>query len=289
MLSIFDIVVLIFGAVLIGIWLAFHAKGKKYKELFANLDDKDFPTKELYVIGYAIMEKYKPNFKGKAARKLRKNIAVLYGEKFVEYYMRVYDAPKLTLAFTVMCFAAPIYFISGEPILLFAILGLGAFVYYYYGKVIGDKISERSEALISQFSDVVSKLALLVNAGMILKEAWEKVAYTSDGVIYQEMRKSVIEMQNGISEVDALFTFGQRSLTQEIKKFASTLIQGLVKGNSELALMLTEQSKEVWNLKMQYVRRQGELANNKLLIPICMIFIGILIVVVVPIFANLGV
>ena len=103
------------------------------------------------------------------------------------------------------------------------------------------------------------------------------------------MQRSVIEMQNGTSEVDAIFAFGQRSMTPEIKKFSSTLIQGLTKGNSELAQMLTAQSKEVWNLKMQYVRRQGELANNKLLIPIFMVFAGILIVVIVPIFANLGV
>ena len=74
----------------------------------------------------------------------------------------------------------------------------------------------------------------------------------------------------------------------EIRKFASTLVQGLDQGNAELAPMLTQQSKEVWEIKKQLVRRAGELANNKLLIPMLLTFLGILIMIMVPIFANLG-
>ena len=289
MLSILDFIVLAFGAALVIVWLVFYFRGRRFEELFLGLDDEDYPAKELYVVGYAVIDTFGLQFKGKSDRKLRKDIEVLYGSKFVEYYIRVIYSQKITMALTVMCFAAPMYFATGEWILAVAMIGLGGFVFYYYGNVIPQKIQQRSDELVSEFSDVVSKLALLVNAGMILREAWEKIAYTGNGRLYGEMQRSVIEMQNGTSEVDAIFAFGQRSMTPEIKKFSSTLIQGLTKGNSELAQMLTAQSKEVWNLKMQYVRRQGELANNKLLIPIFMVFAGILIVVIVPIFANLGV
>ena len=44
----------------------------------------------------------------------------------------------------------------------------------------------------------------------------------------------------------------------------------------------------VWDLKKQLVRRAGELANTKLLIPMCITFIGILLMIMIPIFANLG-
>lgn len=63
----------------------------------------------------------------------------------------------------------------------------------------------------------------------------------------------------------------------------------MTKGNSELTAMLQEQSKEVWQLKKQLVRREGEKAASKLLIPICVMFVGILIMIIVPIFTNLGV
>lgn len=42
-------------------------------------------------------------------------------------------------------------------------------------------------------------------------------------------------------------------------------------------------------IKKQNVKRQGEIAANKLMLPIVIMFIGILIMVIIPIFANLGV
>jgi tight adherence protein C len=142
--------------------------------------------------------------------------------------------------------------------------------------------------MLSDFSNVVSKLALLTNAGMIMREAWEEVAYTGETSIYKEMQRSVDEMKNGVSEIDALYDFGSRCVIPEIKKFSSTLIQGVTKGNRELTAMLQEQSKEIWMLKKQLVRRQGEKAASKLMLPIAIMFVGILIMIVVPIFTNLG-
>ena len=141
---------------------------------------------------------------------------------------------------------------------------------------------------MKDFSEVVSKLALLTNAGMILREAWELIAGAGQGTFYEEMRLSVDEMHNGISEVEAYRRFGIRCMIPEVKKFSATLIQGTEKGNKELTTMLQEQSAEVWNVRKQNVRREGEKAASKLMLPIFMMFIGILIMVVVPIFTNLG-
>ena len=102
------------------------------------------------------------------------------------------------------------------------------------------------------------------------------------------MQITVNQMNNGVSEADALYSFGSRCVIPEINKFTSTIVQGISKGNSELVAMLQEQSKEVWSLKKQHVRRQGEKAASKLMIPLMIMFVGILIMVIVPIFANLG-
>ncbi len=161
--------------------------------------------------------------------------------------------------------------------------------YYYFGTVTSKKILKRSDELLHDFSEVVSKLALLTNAGMILREAWQEVAEQGTGTIYTEMKMAVNDMNNGVAEVDAIYNFGIRCIIPEIKKFTSTIIQGMTKGNSELTAMLQEQSKEVWQLKKQLVRREGEKAASKLLIPICIMFIGILIMILIPIFTNLGV
>ena len=103
------------------------------------------------------------------------------------------------------------------------------------------------------------------------------------------MKHAVSEMENGISDVEAIRRFGLRCMMPEIKKFSTTVIQGIQKGNSELSSMLQDQSAEVWALRKQQVRRQGEKAASKLMIPIFIMFIGILIMVIIPIFSNLGV
>lgn len=73
------------------------------------------------------------------------------------------------------------------------------------------------------------------------------------------------------------------------KKAVSTMIQGMEKGNKELVKMLSEQSQESWNLKKNIAMRDGEKASSKLLIPMMIMFAGILIMVLIPIFANIGV
>ena len=95
-------------------------------------------------------------------------------------------------------------------------------------------------------------------------------------------------MRNGMAEEDAVILFGQQCMVPQIKKFASTIITSLKRGPEDLAQMLTQQSKEVWALKQQIMRRQGEAANAKLLLPIVLTFVGILIMVIVPIFSSMG-
>ena len=72
-----------------------------------------------------------------------------------------------------------------------------------------------------------------------------------------------------------------------LRKFTSSIIQGMEKGNKELAEMLSDMSKELWHTKKQRVIQLAELAGNKVLIPIMMMFVGILIMVMVPIVTNM--
>lgn len=283
-----DFIIFGLGILFLAAFIFFYLKGKKDESLFDPLNEKDFPLKQIYFVGYAVMETLHYEYKSKRDRKLRKEISVLYGDKYAEYYLRVVYAQKVTFAMLMLCLAAPLYGLGDEPLLFVIMVAFAGLAFYYFGSLTEQMILKRSQEMLHDFSNVVSKLALLTNAGMILREAWEQVAYTGDGTIYKEMQASIVEMENGVSEVDALFNFGSRCMIPEVKKFASTLIQGIVKGNAELCEALTQQSKEVWNLKKQQARREGEKAASKLMIPIAMMFVGILIMIIIPIFANIG-
>ncbi len=288
-LNVIDLVIIGLGAFSLLAWLVFYFNGLKYNSMFEVLQEKEFPLKEIYGLGYGMLELFRYKYKSKADRNLRRELEVLYGEKYSEYYLRVVHSQQLTMAFTLFVISFALYGLTAEILALGIGLMFTGLIYYYYGTTAKKKIMKRSDEMLHDFSEVVSKLALLTNAGMILKEAWNEVAFAGDTTIYQEMQTAVHEMQNGVSEVDALHGFGTRCVIPEIKKFTSTIIQSLTKGNSELSAMLQEQSKEVWQLKKQLVRREGEKAASKLLIPICVMFVGILIMILIPIFTNLGV
>lgn len=287
-MAIADYILMSAGTISLFIWLVFYIKGLKYNAMFEVLEEKEYPFKEIYGMGYAVLETFKYRYKTKGDRKLRQELDVLYAAKYSEYYLRVIHAQQITIAALVFVLSFVFYGLSGE-ILAFVIgIIFTATAYYYYGTTVKTKIAKRSEEMMHDFSEVVSQLALLTNAGMILREAWEEVAYAGKSVIYLEMQRTVDEMNNGVADVDAVYNFGIRCILPEIKKFTSTIVQGLTKGNSELTAMLQEQSKEVWQQKKQLVRREGEKAASKLLLPICIMFIGILIMIIVPIFTNLG-
>lgn len=288
-LNILDLILIAIGGLVFILWLIIYIQGLKYNELFEPLEESDFLFKEIYGMGYYVLEKFKYEYKSKSDRTLRQQLNILYGEKYTEYYLRAIHSQQITLSLTFLVIAFALYGLA-DDVLAFAVgVILSVLAYFYFGTLTSKKILSRSEELLHDFSEVVSKLALLTNAGMILKEAWEEVAYNGAGIFYEEMQNAVVEMRNGVSEIDAIYNFGTRCILPEIKKFSSTVVQGLTKGSGDLTIMLQEQSKEVWQLKKQLVRRAGEKANSKLLIPICIMFIGILIMIIVPIFTNLGV
>lgn len=276
------------GAVSLVVWMIIYMAGLKYNSMFEVLEEKEFPLKEIYGMGYAVLMMMKYKFKSKGDRKLRQQLEVLYGEKYSDYYLRVIHSQQITLFLTVFVVAFALYGLTSEILALGIGIAFAALAYYYFGTATAKKITKRSDELLHDFSEVVSKLALLTNAGMILREAWQEVAFAGKGVIYTEMQIAVNEMNNGVADVDAIYNFGTRCIIPEVKKFTSTIIQGMTKGNSELVKMMQEQNSEVWELKKQIVRREGEKASSKLLIPICIMFLGILIMILVPIFTNIG-
>lgn len=289
MLTIFDYIIFALGAVVLILWLICFVRGLKNADLFDALEEKEFPFKEIYFVGYEVLNMLRYKYRSKHTRKLRKELSVLYGNKYADYYVRVIFAQKVTLSFTLAVSAFFMYGLTDELMGGVIVLMFAGLAYYYYGTVTEKKILKRSEEMLNDFSNVVSKLALLTNAGMIMREAWEEVAYTGESSLYKEMQTAVNEMNNGVAEVDAIYNFGMRCIIPEIKKFTSTIIQGIIKGNSELTGMIQQQSKEVWNAKKQNVRRQGEKAASKLLIPILIMFVGILIMIIIPIFTNMGI
>ena len=213
-----DLFVLAFGAAVLFVWFVLFAAGYRHAALFDKLAKEDYPLKELYFVGFALLKYVKKNYKTEKDRRRRRQLAVLYSEKYAEFYLRAVYCKQVTMALLVLALAAPMY---GFSLVFFLMLIAAGAAFYYYGETTVSKVAARGEQMLLAFPGAASKLALLINSGMILREAWERVAASGKGVLYQEMRNSVVLMRNGWSETDALFSFGQRCMVPEIKKSGS--------------------------------------------------------------------
>lgn len=286
-LSTTSIVIMAIGTVLSVLFLVVLGLSGKYNDYIAPLDEKEFPLHDLYGFGFMMLDIFHYNFNSKKNIERKKESELWYGGQYAVFYVKAIAAQKITLSTIIFLFGFILFGFTNE-IVVIVIMGIMAFaIYMYFGDVVKSRLNKRAEILLSEFPDVVAELALLINAGMIMKEAWRKIAENGNGEIHKFMKQAVIEIDNGTSEIDAYNNFGINCIIPEIRKFTSTMVQGLTKGNSEFSEMLKQQNNEIWIQRQNRVRQTGEKAASKLLIPILVMFIGILVMIIVPIFANI--
>ena len=258
----------------------------------APLDRKKFMLPEIYGVGFMLLKIFRFEYKTSGANQLRENVVVLYGERYADYYMRVFYAQRISicyLIFAIGCAVSTLAEGTDKLVLFGLVIVVCVALFVYFTKLPADSIKARSIRFMDEFPNAVSTIALLVNSGMILREAWREVSLSSDSELYMEMRRVNEDIDNGISEIDALYNFGNRCVTPDIKKFTAFVVQGLEKGSRDLANALRMQTDELWQLKKQNIIRRGELASSKLMIPLMIMFMGVLIMVMGPILTNLGI
>lgn len=288
-MGIFQLILLAVSTPLALIWLFLAvANGKKYKEYTESAFAKEFQMSDLFCVGFSVMEILHINTKSRSAQMKIKEIAEIKGKRYAEYYYFILLGAKTTYIFTMIVFVCLLAVLADSvEALLFGIL-LGGLAIVYLDLTLQDKLTARRQELVLDLPQVLSKLTLLVNSGMVLREAWRRVSVTGDRVLYKEMQNTSLEIENGVMESDAYRNFADRCNVKEIRKFASLIIQNLKKGNEELAYFLKDLSDEMWEVKKNEVKQKGEKANSKLLFPIMLIFIGILLMILVPVFQQMG-
>lgn len=149
------------------------------------------------------------------------------------------------------------------------------------------KKKERNAEIQYDFATVVTKMSLLVNAGLTATDAFERVANSGNGLLYREMQRTIGDISNGMSPNTALSDFAIRCENKDIKKFVSLYKQNLVKGGTEFPTLLAEMAEAAWIDKKNRARISGSMASQKLLLPIMMMFSGVLLMVIVPAFNSL--
>lgn len=288
-INVFQIILLVLATVSCFIWLGLARR--KYDEKYANfligINPEDYKYPELFPIGFELMERLHFNMKSQRGRKRVKELSEIYGKKYAEYYYYISVGSKYAYGFTILTGVLIFAAMSNNVSVLIFGIAIGALLLWYLEELVNDKLEERREELMLDFPQVLSKITLLVNSGLVLREAWKKVSCSGERVLYQEMKKTTEEIDNGTSEIEAYQNFASRCAIKEIRKFSNMVTQNIHKGTSELTLYLKEMADEMWEEKKNRVMQKAQDANGKLLIPTAIIFIGILAMIMVPMMTSM--
>lgn len=277
------VIFLIFAAGFTLLFLIALRKGESYEAYVENLDPKMYPMKDFYVIGFFLNDTKAFRLRGKLEEKLKRESRLIWYNAYYEYYAILTWAQFLSAALFTCCVGFILCGFAADASMVM-VLGIMVLVLMAEWNLIISKMKEaiqkRKEASDMEFSNMILKLSLLINSGMILREAWELVAYGKEGDLYDLMRKACEYMRNGDSDAAAINKFGVLSDSAEIMKFSSTMIQGMEKGNSELSGFLMDQAAEQLQHKRQLALQEGEKAAGKLIIPLGITFAGIIMIIV---------
>lgn len=148
------------------------------------------------------------------------------------------------------------------------------------------KAMKRQEELNESFPDAISKITLLVTAGMSLVNAIEETANSDSSLINREFRIVVQEMNQAATLQGALVRMQCRCDNKYLDKMITIVAKSYTEGNRELADHLRVINEECWLDKKHSARRMGEAVQNKLFIPTMLMFIGILVTIVLPAMAG---
>jgi tight adherence protein C len=264
--------------------LYFISKGKYTKEV-EELGDAEKNIKALLPLGLHVASIFNTRYLKRYKQRIYLKIKDLYGCRLVELNTMNHLAKTvLILLFTIMFLS----FVGTQIEIdvtygIFCVVSLGA-VAYAFDKQIDTRLKQRKRLIQMDFPDFLNTLVLMVNAGLTVSSAVNRIVKCSDKKrpLYMELFSVTNEINAGKPEMQAYEDFARRCRLQEVTMFVSTLLQNLKKGNDELVPILKLQANTCWEGRKLAARKLGEEASTKLLFPMMLIFVAIMAMVMTP-------
>lgn len=182
-------------------------------------------------------------------------------------------------------------------ILLLLVICCSVAVFWGQSNDLDKKIRERSEQMLLDYPEVVSKMTLFIGAGMTVRGAWKKIVTDyrlrrekgqAARYIYEEMLFTLYEMESGIGEIEAYQHFAVRCQVQKYVKFAALLEQNVRLGAKGFLTELNREAKDAFEERKSNAKQLGETAGSKLMLPMFLMLGIVMVVIMVPSFLSIG-
>ncbi len=148
------------------------------------------------------------------------------------------------------------------------------------------KASERRRRIAADMPAVISETVLFQRAGIPLIETWRMIAERTQGPLGDEMKLAYESIRNGEAPSEAFAEFAGRCDEKTASRYAWTVSRNLSKGDRGLADLLTDYGREIREERRARAKRLAGAASGALVLPLVMMFIGILLLIVIPLLGG---
>jgi hypothetical protein len=179
---------------------------------------------------------------------------------------------------------------NSAMLLLLALIGAAA-SFVLKDKELKKEMEVRRFQMLYDYPQFVSHLVLYMGAGMTVRNIMQKLttSYSKEkekggkkSFLYEEILRGNREIAAGTSEAVVYEHIGIRCGMQQYTRLFTLLSQNLKKGNSELLSLLQEESKKAFEERMDKVRKAGEEAGTKLLLPMVIMLVIVMVIIMIP-------
>lgn len=149
-----------------------------------------------------------------------------------------------------------------------------------------NKRKKLEEIMTEEYPEIVSKLSLLIGAGMTPYNALSRIAADGKGEAYKRLSGIVRRIQSGASEREQYSGFGSIFGVYCYSKLGTLLEQNIVRGNEQLRTMLKNECTEALEERKARARKKGEQAGTKMLFPMLLMLVVVMAIIMVPAFMS---
>ncbi|MBQ5660496.1 MAG: type II secretion system F family protein [Lachnospiraceae bacterium] len=153
----------------------------------------------------------------------------------------------------------------------------------------------RREQLLVDYPELVSKLIVLMRAGMTTHSALDLIS--SDYVrrrektgikryAYEELLITCREIRNGMPQDKVYERLGKRCGLVPYMRLGGLLTQNLKRGSSHLFDSLNQEAREAFEERKRRAKKTGEEAGTRMLMPMMLLLVTTIVIVLYPAFVS---
>ncbi len=163
-----------------------------------------------------------------------------------------------------------------------------------------ERQKKRLARLELEYPQMVDQFAVLLESGMSIRKAWERILLGArrtgqngnrkkreERVYLEEMWITYREIREGRGEREAYERFGNRIGLMPYKRFSAILTQNLSKGTKDVKEQLQRESAEALEERKRRAQKLGEEAGTKMLFPMMVMLLIILLILLLPALTSL--